>query len=84
MNVRTRTLLSSAAIAAAAALGACASAPPQPASPASALEEQRARAQAHILKAEEYVANGQIDDAINLYKQAVLLDSRRFEAWFNL
>ncbi|HYC99951.1 MAG TPA: tetratricopeptide repeat protein [Phycisphaerales bacterium] len=84
MNVRTRTLLLSAAISFAAALGACASDPPQPASPAQALEEQRARAHAHILKAEEYVARGQIEDAISLYKQAVLLDSRRFDAWYNL
>ncbi len=83
MTLYTRLLLGPAA-GLILALGACASTPPAPANAAQALEERRLQSERLIAKAVEYTANNQIDDAINLYKQAVTLYPQDAFAWYNL
>jgi tetratricopeptide (TPR) repeat protein len=72
------------ALALALGLGACAATPSKPQTPAQAIEDRHTQADRLVAKAIEYTANNQLEDAINLYKQAVQLFPQHFGAWYNL
>lgn len=66
------------------ALGACTGAPHSEQTAAQAAESNRVKSEQLIAKAQEYTAVGQFDDAINLYKESVLLYPQQPYAWYNL
>jgi tetratricopeptide (TPR) repeat protein len=66
-------------------MASCAtSTPPTAHTQAQALEENRLQAERLIAQAQVQINNGQIEDAINLYKQSVSLYPQDAFAWYNL
>lgn len=79
-------LLPAAGLLVALSLASCATTPTPPSAhtQAQALEANRVQAERLIAQAQVQVSNGQIEDAINLYKQAVSLYPQDAFAWYNL
>lgn len=85
MNLFKNALLPAASLVAALSMASCASStPPAPHTQAQEIEENRRQAERLIAQAQVQINNGQIDDAINLYKQSVSLYSQDAFVWYNL
>lgn len=84
MTLANRLLKPVAGALLAATLAACSGAPTNTQTNAQIVEDNRVRADNLIARAQEFAAGGHYDEAINLYKESVLLYPQQPAAWYNL